>query len=430
MRARKKVFFSAVTFGAAGTFGLLAFEGCTHNGGAQAIVGGDEEPSPGLPREDAGAVSDSGAGDEDSTSRSDESEDDPPPDPPNVPAVRFIGRFDRRDPDGPTCAWPGTRILANFRGDKVSVTLDERLDDWMVGGPSEWDVAIDGHWQPKLVLSGGRHTYDLVTGLSGTTHTIELYKRSEAQNGITLFGGFDFGEGSLLPPTPRKKRRIEIIGDSTAAAFGVEGKGPDCPGLQSAAQFENFRTSFGAVLGTTFDAEVYGTAYSGKGITQNVWRPDPETMPILYDRANPIDPSSHFDFSSFVPKVIVLSIGGIDFAIGQPSDEGPAPVDRFAAAYAAFLGTLRAHDPRAEIFCVVSPSTADFDGHPVRTTLERGVTSAVDLRRAGGDAKVHLVVPTLAPADELTGCEGHGNAAFHAHLAEQLARSIHDVVGW
>lgn len=376
--------------------------------------GGADTPTPG----DAGRVP------------TDEELDTPPVDT-TVPAVQFIGRFDTSDPTGPECGWPGCRIVARFEGTEVSASFDEKVDDWMIGGPSEWDIVIDGTLLPKLVLGYGTQRDALATDLPAGTHTIELYKRSEAQNGVTQFLGFDFGHGRLLPPNPRKTRRIEIIGDSTSAGFGIEGEGPVCPGTQQAATFQNFHRSYGALLGEAFDAEVSGTAYSGKGIVKNIYRPDTETMPILYGRANPVDPNSTFALSSYVPKVIVSMIGGLDFAVGVPYDDGPEPVSDFASIYSEFLATLRKNYPDAEIFCVVSPSAADVDAdHPIREDLQQGVTAAVNDRNAKGDAHVTLVVPPIATPDELTGCEGHGNPGFHQRLAKQLADVVRSKTSW
>src|SRR5205823_5008659 len=90
----------------------------------------------------------------------------PRPRDPGAPAVRFVGRFDTRDPAGPTCGWPGCRIIATFSGTAVTARLVEHVDDWMEGGPSEWDVAIDGALLPKLVLQLGQHDYVLASGLT------------------------------------------------------------------------------------------------------------------------------------------------------------------------------------------------------------------------------------------------------------------------
>lgn len=346
------------------------------------------------------------------------------------PAVRFIGRFDTRDAAGPTCAFPGCRVIARFEGTRVSVTMNEKLDDWMDGGPSEWDVAVDGAWLPKLVMTPGEHDYEIASSLPAGPHVVELYKRSEAQNGTTQFLRYDLGPGGkLLPPPPRAAHRIEIIGDSTPAAFGVEGQGPAC-GLNKAARFQNFRRSFGAHLGELMNADLHGTVYSGKGITRNVWRPDLETMPVLYKRSNPIDPASEFDLATFVPDVVVVSLGGLDFAAGQPTDDGPAPIADFKTTYAGLLATLRGAYPNAQLFAMISPSVRDYDDRPIRTSLTAGVTGAVDARKAAGDTKVDLVVPQLATDAELTGCEGHGNPAFHERLAQELAVVVRAKTGW
>lgn len=389
-------------------------------------------PSPGPDAPDpAGPPGPAGSSTPPSAPGDPDAADDPPSEDPTVPAVRYWGRFDATAEDGPTCGWPGCQIAANFRGTEVSVTFDEKLDDWMIGGPSEWDVTIDGVSMDKLVLWGGKQTRRLATGLAPGPHSVLLFKRSEAQNGITQFLGFDFGEdGALLPPPPRKKRRIEVIGDSGSTGFGIEGRGPVCPGVQQAATFENFHKSFGARLGELFDAEVHGTAYSGKGIVRNIWRPDPETMPVLYGRANPIDPRSSYDLRAYVPKVIVVMIGGLDFAVGQPYDDGPESVADFTRGYEEFVAGLRTHYPRAEIFCVVSPSAEDIDGHAIRTELLAGVTTAVTDLRGAGDAHVTLVEPAVAKPEELTGCEGHGNAAFHDRLAGEIATAIRQATGW
>src|SRR5262249_18484739 len=154
-------------------------------------------------------------------------------------------------------------------------------------------------------------------------------------------------DGHLLPPPPRAPRQIEIVGDSQSAAFGVDGVGTGCPGPEFAAKWENFRESFGYLLGEAFDADVEGTVYSGKGVVQNIDRADPDTLPILYPRANPVDDDSAslFDFRTIVPDAIVVMMGANDFDVGAPVDEGPAPVDEVTRVYLGFVTGLRALYP-------------------------------------------------------------------------------------
>ncbi|MBX3208555.1 MAG: hypothetical protein KF764_26215 [Labilithrix sp.] len=356
------------------------------------------------------------------------------PAPSGPPRVDFIGRFDTRDPAGPACAWPGCRIVARFEGTHVSARLQEVAESWMAGGPSEWDVSIDGRLQPKLVMAAGSRDYELARGLHPGEHVVELYKRNEAQTGATRFLGADFGDGKLLAPPGRHVRKIEIIGDSQPAAFGIEGvgQGPPCPGVEYAAKWQDFHKSFGALLGEKLTAEVQGTVYSGKGLVKNIWRADNETMPIIFPRAMPTEPASAWDFAAYVPDVVVIMMGGNDFAIGQPVDDGPTQLEPFTDAYDAFVVTIRHKYPDAHVFLVTSPSISDAEpaGRQSRTNVMTGIDRVVARRHDAGDGRVYAVTPPVARASELTGCGGHGNPEFHRRLADDLAQPVRDKTGW
>ena len=349
------------------------------------------------------------------------------------PAVRFVGRFDTRDPAGPICAWPGCRIIADFEGSTVSVRLDERAESWMKGGPSEWDVTVDGTLLPKLVSSVGVHDYVLARDLGKGPHRVELFKRSEAQDGFSQFLGYDFGDGgSLLPPPPPSARHIEVVGDSQPAGFGVEGPGVECAGPAWAARYENFHISMSARLADLLGADLHGTVYSGKGLVKNITRTDHETMPILYPRANPLDDTSVWDFSQFVPDVIVMMIGGNDFAIGEPYDDGPPSLFEFTSAVSAMVATFRSHAPSAHIFLALSPSVSDVrpPGRHSRTNVKSAYDAVARQRANDGDDRVYSVAPPVAAESELTGCDGHGNAAYHERVAQQLAELVKAQTGW
>ena len=354
------------------------------------------------------------------------------------PAVQLVGRFDTRDPAGPKCGWPGCRILARFEGPSVSVDLAENDEDWMDGAPSEWDVAVDGAWGDKIVTTPGVHTYPLASGLGPGPHQVELYKRTEAQNGVTQLRGFDFGGGRLVEPPLRSTRRIEIIGDSVAAGFGIEGvgfPGNDCPGLDHSAGWQNFRKSFGALLGKRLDAEVHATVYSGKGLAKNIWRLDKETMPRIFSLANPVDFTSTYDFA-WKADVVVMMMGGNDFSEGQPDESegnGPATPAEFLDAYRSFVETLRTHYPQAHVILAVSPSVSDERdelGRRPRTQITSATTTVALERQAVGDARISTFAPGIARAGELAGCNGHGTPAFHERLAEEMTVVVKEKTGW
>lgn len=356
---------------------------------------------------------------------------EPPAQDPGPPAIRTIGRFDETDPAGPKCGWPGCRVIANFEGTSVRTKLVEQAFDC---GPSEWDVAIDGQWQPKIVLHDGTNDLTLASDLPQGKHQVELYRRSEAQCGVTQFLGYDFGGGTLLPPPLRKARKIEIIGDSDVSGFGYEGAvtGSCEPGPVWAAHLENYRLAWGERLATKLDAEMNSVVFSGKGFYYNIWRPDTETIGILYPRANPIDDKSVFDLTKFTPDAVVVSIGGNDYNIGMPEDFGAAPLDKFTGKVREMTDMLRANYPATHIFLMAYAVLTDEypPGRGRRTNVETALKTVTSEHNTAGDARVYFVAPSQAVDTELTACDGHGGPEYHERIAVYMAEQILAKTGW
>ena len=353
------------------------------------------------------------------------------------PHVQFIGRFDTTDSAGPRCGWPGCRIVARFDGTAVKAHLKDYWEDYMKGAPSEWDVAIDGVIKNKIVMTANDTEYDLASGLAKGPHVVELYKRSEAQNGTTQFLGFDFEGGTLMSPPSRRTRHIEIIGDSAASGFGVEGVGytdaGHCPGIEWAATWQDFRKSFGPQLGEFVNAEVYGSVFSGKGISQNIWTTDSETLPVLFERTLPTYTNgTTWDTKQWQADVVIIMAGGNDFEIREPTDTGPATLEQFTNAYAQFVAKLRADYPSAHIVLTVSSSLSDDQpaGRQSRTNTVAGVHAVASQRNSQGDARVYAFELDLAQPGEMVGCMSHGSEQSHARIAGELAAFIKPKLGW
>jgi hypothetical protein len=334
----------------------------------------------------------------------------------------FVGRFDTTDPKGPKASWPGTRVLARFEGTTVSVKMSEFAETWMEGAPSYWEVTIDkGPWRAiPMIADNVPHDFVLAANLPPGPHEVEIYKRSETQTGVTQFLGFDFHGGKSLPPPPRQARKIEVMGDSFATGFGVENidsPGTDCPGADWGGIWENFRKSWGAILGVTFDAEVHGIVYSGKGLLKNVWPTDYDALRDYYGRANP-DPeiaatAPMFDLKSWIPDVIVMTQGSCD----DGSEE-------WRVAYRDFvINRLRARGPNTHIFMGIVSAGA-------RDSVMSVAQSIIAERAAVGDLKMHAFLAQPFTWEEVTACNGHGTPAWHQRVAGEIAAEIRAKVGW
>lgn len=90
--------------------------------------------------------------------------------------VRFVGRVETSEPENVRFAWSGTGVVARFSGTEVAVRL---------GGGQQYTVVIDGKVGDKLVSTGVAQT--LATGLDAGEHVVELYRRTEASQGVSVF---------------------------------------------------------------------------------------------------------------------------------------------------------------------------------------------------------------------------------------------------
>jgi lysophospholipase L1-like esterase len=326
-----------------------------------------------------------------------------------APAVRLVARVDRSDPSVPRFGWSGSTVLARFTGSSIGVRLG--------GSPNYFDVRLDGMLRPTLVTTSNQVSYPIASNLASGAHEISIYRRTEARQGDTSFLGFDFGlGGALLPPPPPSDRRLEIVGDSTTCGYGDEGKDANCPFTPAT---ENYDLAYGAVAARAVGAELITIAWSAKGMYRNYAGDRTETMPVLYERTLGDQPSSTWDFTSWIPNAVVINLGSNDFQQGDPGQP-------FVTTYTEFVRKVRARYPTALIICAVGPklSGSQLDG------ARAYVTGIVNAMHAAGNFHVDfLELPQPLPEDGV-GCGGHASVAAHQRMADVLAAELRAKLGW
>jgi lysophospholipase L1-like esterase len=329
---------------------------------------------------------------------------------PGEPGVRFIGRVDTSDAAGPRFAWSGTGIVARFSGTELGVRMN---------GGQQYSVLIDGELQPKLTTSGGIDS--LASDLADGEHQVELYRRTEANQGESQFLGFELGDGQLLPPPAASERRIELIGDSISAGYGNEGADMSCP---FSPDTENHYLTYGAIAARNLGAELVTVAWSGKGVVCN-YGDDPasctDPMPLYYGRTLPNRADSTWDFSRYQPQAVIINLGTNDMStMVDPSEQ------EFTTAYADLLARVRTAYPDALILCTVGPLLNGTD----LTTARAYIAAAVQQRVSAGDEGVQTfeLAPTN-PADGF-GCDYHPSLRTHEIMGQALTTTLETELGW
>jgi lysophospholipase L1-like esterase len=318
-------------------------------------------------------------------------------------AVRIVGRT-APGAKGVRFEWSGVSIQARFHGTQVSIQLDDG------GNQNEFAVVIDGKTMDNLVTSSGKTSYQLASGLTEADHELVVWRRTEAYYNPTEYLGLtDFGgNGALLPPSPAPERRIEIIGDSITCGYGDEGT-PGCSGTKP----ENNYLAYGSVAARSLNADLHTVAWSGIGMYRNYNEdgPSADAMSSRYDTALPTVSGSTWDFSKFVPQVVVINLGTNDFS--TRGDPGQPYVD----AYVKFVQHVRSVYSQVYILCLIPVTDATTDVNKVVTTI-----------KSGGDDQIEAFDINVTTGG--SGCDGHPDIAKHAAMGAKLAAEIQHVMNW
>ena len=325
--------------------------------------------------------------------------------PPTGPNVRFVGRFDRTDPNAPRFAWEGTAIIGRFKGSRLDAKLKDDGKNW-------FQVILDGEPTRSFKVEPGRDTYPLAENIPEGVHDVQLYKRTEAEMGESSFLGFET-PGRLLPVAAAPDRRIEFIGDSITAGYGDEGPGAACP---YKAEEENEYVTYGALTARALAADHVNIAWSGKTIAE---------MTSYWERTLPSKPDSRWDFKSWTPHLVVVNIGTNNFANIDPGEE------RFVRLYSMLVEHVRKAYPDAFVICALGPMLSD--SYPVgrhNLTQARKYMAVTMKKLKANDPKIDfLEFPEQKHSDGL-GCGFHPSIKTHRLMADRLTAFAKEKLGW
>lgn len=331
------------------------------------------------------------------------------PTPTGSPSVLLIGRFDMSDPAGPKAAWSASTIKARFTGTEVKANIKSAGDNW-------FNIIIDGTVKtPVNINQNTAMPVTLASGLaSGTTHTIELVKRTECNQNEFQFLGFTFTGGSLQTPPAASARRIEFIGDSITCGYGNEGTDR----YQSfTTKNENVYLAYGCITARNLNADQFTIAWSGKGVLQNYGGDKNDLFPVVYPRMYPWVSTPTWDYTKWIPQVVVINLGTNDWSTTAPDKTA------FTTAYTNFVRTVRSRYASATIYCALGPM---LNGDGLNNCRD-GIKSAISQL---ADAKIKFI--EFPPQQEANGYgeDWHPSLKTHQLMADQLTQQIKADMGW
>ena len=352
------------------------------------------------------------------------------------PSVRSFGRVAAAD-DGSglfDLNWGGSLIEVRSQSDgpgSLLVSLQNLSKESAPDG-NAFAVLVDGSptATPPLQappMQGGALAAptSIQVAVPAGTHTVQLVKRTEGLHG-TVRVGVAPGAGTTLLPTVVPSRRIEFIGDSISNGYGVEGSETHTPSsninCKAVASTENAVDAYSALTARALHADYQITAYSGKGVYQNQPADTLATMPKVWTQTTALTDAPAWDFTAWVPDVVVILLGTNDFFT---SATRPAVTQaQFVPAYTALVQDVRSRYPTAKIVLASSPMLATYNG--ASTALDAWLHQIL---ASLGDANVsYLDLPTQSTLQ--TGCEYHPTVGSQRAVANLVTEHLGPLMDW
>ncbi len=277
--------------------------------------------------------------------------------------------------DAAELTWPGTSVKINFKGTEIAgIFKDEDTANY-------YNVIIDNDSMNEIHFDTTQQTVTLATGLAYAKHTLQIFKRTEWDKGKTFFYGFEFSEkNKILKPSKLPKRKIEFFGNSITCGYAINDNVHDSPN----GYYENNYDAYAAITARHFNAQYHCTSKSGIGIMVSWF---PLIMPEMYNRLDPADSTSKWDFTKYIPDLVVINLLQNDsWIVNMPDNQqfktrfgtkAPAE-DEIVNAYKNFVQTIRTTYPKAPIICMLGSMDITRKGSPWPGYVEKAVNQLHD----------------------------------------------------
>ena len=322
--------------------------------------------------------------------------------------IKYSGRFDFSNSEKVEFGWAKTSLSINFIGNKVYADLESDGEDYFL-------VVLDGEIYNNCFPVKERKLYKLVEDIEYGEHTLELVKRTEAFVGTASFYGFQIFNGEILNPPKEKHLKIEIFGDSISCGYGNESEN-EFGDFYS--KDENSYTSYGAIAARELNAELNLTTWSGLGLVRNY---DDSTMP-LPERIEWItnkDTNKKWDFSNYVPDIVIINLGTNDFNGNPPSKES------FVYGYRRLIDRIRNYYGKVKIICAIGPV---MDGEVLDNIRDYVKNHVVDYYKSNGDKDIFFLEHEHQKAENGYGQAYHPSQKTHYIMANEVISIIKEIL--
>ena len=265
-------------------------------------------------------------------------------------------------------------------------------------GKSYMRVYIDGSKEgERITVFEGEKEYTVRIGVKTGRHTVRIVKATEESAAIWTVKAL---VANLLAPPQKPRFKMEFIGDSITAGYGVLGEANEEYSVDNSDSTKSYAYRTAQALNANYSI----IGWSGICVKAYQFVPD-LNMTQLYSQVSNANPAPYL--GGFDADAVVLNLGTNDTAY-LLSGKDTAYGEKFPIDYRALLTAIRAKNPRAYIVCLYGMMVVD-------EVISGGIQAAI---QSLGDSKIVYNPFPFEPNN--LGANGHPSQAAQKGFSEGL----------
>jgi lysophospholipase L1-like esterase len=322
----------------------------------------------------------------------------------------YQGRVEKMPDNKAILIGSASSVSFDFKGDACAISLQsvENHQNYV-------SLELDGKYVGRVrIEKGDVKSFPITVPKGKKIHHLSIYKATEAANGSVLFAGTS--ANLVESSTPKKRKKIELIGDSITCGFGNDASTIPCGSGEWYDQHNGY-WAYGPILSRALNIDFVLSSVSGYGMYRN-WNDehlDEPNIPDVYENLYlNRDSSKPYDFA-FQPDLVSICLGTNDLSDGDGKKARlPFNEEKYVSNYIVFIKTVYEHAPNTRIVLLNSPMVSGERNETLVKCLKRVI-------QAFENDKAHKPIAlfefqSMSPK----GCGYHPDIADDKVMADQL----------
>lgn len=242
---------------------------------------------------------------------------------------------------------------------------------------------------------------------------VQIVKASESMYSTVGISEIRAHAKGNICPAPQRSLKIEFIGDSITAGYGLDEENPNAA---FSTRTENFTETYAFLASQELGADCCAVAFSGYGVYTGFASNGRANDYVIFNHydstVSNFDGAPSWNFYDYKPNLVVINLGTNDASYCSTQ----ATVDAFVGEYKRLLSVVRERNTGAYILCVLGDMN-----NSLYSAIERAVS---EYQSETSDFSVRCATLSFDMGTYGSAIDGHPNRDSNALAAKTLESEI------